>query len=623
MNRMARVFTLASGAGILCGATVTPALARSAPDLSGLQLAITAPVLELDDSTVTLTVLFHDGNVRSIALFVDGKQIDKETVRTHKGKGSITFRLDKSLLAEGSHEVQVRAIDTDGNPATATAQVTISGVLPGTPAPTHFLSPIEGAMVQGIVPVEIKVDPSVHNPYVSFMLDNEFLALTNFGPFTYNWDTTRVSNGKHKIGVDVYDGDTLARVATLNMQVVVNNPGGFTHKQAETPDLRQHPKPAVASPAARKILDVARATPQSALPADRLAPKFGASSLERGILDAVASQSLRAGAPDGASLPGSAVHSGVASRTAPTVVVALPSPHGKTAAPAYSPHSVPFVMGAHSSLSLVPQAAEIARSVFAPDMPPGVLRAVPPVLQAQPSESAEGAPIAGRQPDVHPMATGTHSAGLGPLSTPASMVPDLWSALPISGRLRREPIGPSRAGSFAVRPSMTLGPQPARPVAPVPAAPAVSHKPIALASHPKTLAAPIKVADRMGGIEVAFDDSRLNFDVPPRVEHGIPLAPFRPIFEHTGGSILWFNQTKTVQAANAGHKVEFRIGSKKARVNRKTVIMETKPYIDRGRSIVPLTFVRDAMDVHVHFDAATGHLLIESKRYAQATPDSK
>src|SRR5215472_6401605 len=71
MNRMARVFTLASGAGILCGATVTPALARSAPDLSGLQLAITAPVLELDDSTVTLTVLFHDGNVRSIALFVD------------------------------------------------------------------------------------------------------------------------------------------------------------------------------------------------------------------------------------------------------------------------------------------------------------------------------------------------------------------------------------------------------------------------------------------------------------------------------------------------------------------------------------------------------------------------
>src|SRR5579859_2504184 len=101
MKRMARVFALASGTGILCGAAVHPALAHSASDLSGLQLAITAPVLEPDDSTVTLTVLFHDGNIRSIALFVDGKQIDKETVTTHKGKGSIAFRLDKSLLAEG------------------------------------------------------------------------------------------------------------------------------------------------------------------------------------------------------------------------------------------------------------------------------------------------------------------------------------------------------------------------------------------------------------------------------------------------------------------------------------------------------------------------------------------
>ncbi|HLV80997.1 MAG TPA: Ig-like domain-containing protein, partial [Chthonomonadaceae bacterium] len=230
MNRMARVFALAGSAGIFCGGATTSALARSGPDWGGLQLSIAAPVLELDDTTVTLTVLFHDGNIRSIALFVDGKQIDKETVHTHKGKGSISFRLDKSLLAEGKHAVEVRAIDTEGNQATASAQVTVSGVIPDTPAPTHFLSPQEGTMVQGMVPVEIKVDSAVHNPYVSFMLDNEFLALTNFGPFTYNWDTTRVANGPHKIGVDVYDGDTLARVATLSMQVVVNNPGGFTHR---------------------------------------------------------------------------------------------------------------------------------------------------------------------------------------------------------------------------------------------------------------------------------------------------------------------------------------------------------------------------------------------------------
>ncbi|HZT41880.1 MAG TPA: stalk domain-containing protein [Chthonomonadaceae bacterium] len=641
MKRMARAIALASGTGILCGAAVVPALAHDASDWSGLHLAITAPVLEPDDSTVTLTVLFHDGNIRSIALFVDGKQIDKETVTTHKGKGSISFRLDKSLLAEGSHQVLVRAIDTEGNPATATAQVTISSVIPDTPAPTHFLSPREGAMVQGIVPVEIKVDPTVHNPYVSFMLDSEFLALTNFGPFTYNWDTTRVSNGSHKIGVDVYDGDTLARVASLSMQVVVNNPGGFTHKQKETPDLRKQTKAQAGSPAARKILDVARSAPQSALPADRIDPIFGTSPLQRGILDATASNDLRAGTPGETRLPGSVSHPAAPSRTAaaapvakpnpaPTIVVALHPAPGKAvthAMPVYSPRSVPFVMEGHSSLALISPASDIVRTVFTPGTLPHSLHIVPPILQDQPGETAGGASIAARPADVHPTATVTHptlTSSIGPLAAPTSAVPNLWSVVPASGRLLRQPIGPRRAGSIALRPSLSLDtPPPAQPAVPGKPAAIARITPIATAAHPKSRPAPVKIADRMGGIDVAFDDSRLTFDVPPRVENGVPLAPFRPIFEHTGGSIQWLSHSKTVRAANADHKIEFKIGSKKARVNKKTVTMQNRPYIDRGRSIVPLSFVRDALDVHVHFDAATGHLLIESKRYAQATPDTK
>ena len=42
--------------------------------------------------------------------------------------------------------------------------------------------------------------------------------------------------------------------------------------------------------------------------------------------------------------------------------------------------------------------------------------------------------------------------------------------------------------------------------------------------------------------------------------------------------------------------------------------MEATPYIDRGRTIVPLSFIRDSMDVKVTFDPATGHLLIESNK---------
>jgi hypothetical protein len=41
--------------------------------------------------------------------------------------------------------------------------------------------------------------------------------------------------------------------------------------------------------------------------------------------------------------------------------------------------------------------------------------------------------------------------------------------------------------------------------------------------------------------------------------------------------------------------------------------METAPYIDRGRTIVPLSFIDDALNVNVDYDKETGHVLITSK----------
>jgi hypothetical protein len=42
------------------------------------------------------------------------------------------------------------------------------------------------------------------------------------------------------------------------------------------------------------------------------------------------------------------------------------------------------------------------------------------------------------------------------------------------------------------------------------------------------------------------------------------------------------------------------------------VLMERKPFLDSGRTIVPLTFIKDALDVKINFDEKTGRLLIES-----------
>ena len=113
---------------------------------------------------------------------------------------------------------------------------------------------------------------------------------------------------------------------------------------------------------------------------------------------------------------------------------------------------------------------------------------------------------------------------------------------------------------------------------------------------------------------VAFDGTAINFDVEPRVEEGVPLAPFRQIFEHTGGQVMWAPDSKTVRALNADREVVIKVGAPSATVNGQNVTMERKSYIDRGRTIVPLSFVGKALDVDVDFDPATGKLLITSKK---------
>ena len=126
--------------------------------------------------------------------------------------------------------------------------------------------------------------------------------------------------------------------------------------------------------------------------------------------------------------------------------------------------------------------------------------------------------------------------------------------------------------------------------------------------------APVRnlVMPRGGKFQVAFNGRTIRFDVQPRIEKGIKLSPFRQIFEHSGGKLYWYGPDKTVRAINATREIELRIGDANATVNNDKVKMERAPFVENGRTIVPITFVRDAMDVKISFDEKTGRLMIES-----------
>lgn len=525
MKSMACVVALATGAGMTLSAASLPASADVTADApTGLQLSV-ASRAGSDGETAVVELSYRGGSPTAVSLFVDGALLNSRALVTAATHGVIRFEIDPSVLSAGEHQVVIEATDLAGSVTTVRTRLNIESALPSGLA--RFMAPQRSSVVQGIVPIEVQIDPSIQNPYVGFYFDQQLLELANFPPYTYNWDSTRsyngdpVTNGKHLLSAEVLDHDG-AHLFTITVPVVVDNPGGLTRRETSVPDLA-HPRSVAASAVHHALAGHAGSTPAGP-----------AALARRDIRSAV---------------------------SGPPVVHLF--------APVLSPK---------------PGAAEMGR------MSPGELgmpnREIPPTHFAGVSSGLPGALGAFARP--HDLLT----------VKPEGLEADLKNVVQV---------GPTRAGNIAILPGYLASPAAQQNQARATAA-ARSRK----AARPD-LVGPSASTARGRTLDVAFDSSRIAFDVPPRIEDGMALAPFRQIFEHTGGVVQWFQRSKTVRAFNSTREVQFRVGHKQAKVNNEPLHMEKAPFIDRGRAIVPLSFVRDALNVNVEYDAATGHLRIESK----------
>lgn len=114
----------------------------------------------------------------------------------------------------------------------------------------------------------------------------------------------------------------------------------------------------------------------------------------------------------------------------------------------------------------------------------------------------------------------------------------------------------------------------------------------------------------IGSFAVVLDTQFVNFDVPTRVDNGVPMTPFRHLIEKAGGTVKWEHSSKSLRAVAEGHGMFLKIGDKLAKIDQAPLTLELAPYIDRGRTIVPVSFLRDALKVDVDYDKETGHVLI-------------
>jgi hypothetical protein len=116
-----------------------------------------------------------------------------------------------------------------------------------------------------------------------------------------------------------------------------------------------------------------------------------------------------------------------------------------------------------------------------------------------------------------------------------------------------------------------------------------------------------------GAISISMDGKEIPFDVTPRVSGGVPLSPFRHLFESAGGEVDWKKFEKICTAKGLGKEVWIKIGDMYAKVDGKAYKLEVVPFIEQGRTIVPLSFISEALNFNVDFDPVTRHVLITKK----------
>ncbi len=111
---------------------------------------------------------------------------------------------------------------------------------------------------------------------------------------------------------------------------------------------------------------------------------------------------------------------------------------------------------------------------------------------------------------------------------------------------------------------------------------------------------------------VILDGSQLTFEVPPTIEKGRTLVPLRAIFEAMGASVNWDNNTRTVTSVKGTTTVVLPIGSTRPTVNGQVWPLEVPAKINNGRTLAPLRFVGEAFGGKVDWNSRTRTISMSS-----------
>ena len=199
----------------------TPVGGTPLPDTTVPSVSVSAPVAgSTVAGTTTVTAAASDNvGVAGVQFLLDGAPLGAEDVTA-----PYSVSWNTTSVTDGQHVLSARARDAAGNIATSGTVTTTVANAPDSTAPSvSIAAPAAGAAVSGTVTVTANASDNVAVAAVTFFVDGTQLGSDDVAsPFTFQWDTTALTNGSHTLTARARDaaGNT---TTSSGVSVTVSN----------------------------------------------------------------------------------------------------------------------------------------------------------------------------------------------------------------------------------------------------------------------------------------------------------------------------------------------------------------------------------------------------------------
>lgn len=600
------------------------------PALAGPIVRITQPAHgQVVQGQILINVAYRtdsDQPITRIELLIDERLVRQYTLASPSFSGSQAFSWDFTAAAGSTHTISARAVDAAGAIGSATINVTVTGAVTSggpdrIPPVINIYYPAQGAVLSGEVEIKAEATDNVGVKYVFFYIDGKLhKMIMNAPPFVDLWDTTRVADGPHVLQARAMDESENAG-SSAEVTVIVRN-----HDMTTAPTEALQPYTGAQTPAAPTV-----GTGQPTVTQSQFATVQDEQPTIMAAAPADEAQVARVGY-----VPAIGDDAAGTRISQPRMLAALPTPvsteettvtttsvTSSTGSEVQGPQIAavefePRVTRPRTSIERAPSAATgVAVTLGGVVLEPSLVvspqpealaaRTTVPVRSLVPSETLALDPA-----ELESVVTSQVVTTAFEPATPGQRIttPDrrLATAQPVGAVevTAEEVVGFSARDDFSGTMRIAVLPERATRAA-LPADGRITRP-------GEPIIAPV-AAMSFEDVQVLFDNETLSLLTSPEIREGISIAPLREIFEHSDGILYWYPVEKRVRAVRPGTVLQIQIGDPAVRVNDTTRVLEVAPYIKQGRTMVPLQFIADTLNVTVTFNPQTGQICLTSNEF--------